>query len=297
MHVEGEGSKLVGSFLLGGDLGELLRRETLSEEFFGSLGGEHVEEDGSAFGDESHSEGGETELDDGSVVEDLGSLVGVLDGSLEVRHEEHVSSVVVSSVESVVVDVGEHGSSSDERVGGSVEVDAEGVDESGRGSSGGSDGGGDGGGLLEVEDDGVGLEEAATERKVSKEVEIASRGKEDTNLRVDVLQTTKNDSSDFLVLLVLLEPLLGLSKNGVENRLVLQTLDVLHSVGVDPLERLGELRKRTRKRKDAKEGKSQLSSRLSTRTSPQLPLPTKKEEEKVNSPPHPTSQPTQSNFP
>jgi len=155
--VEGEGPELVGSFLLGGDLGELLRRKALSEEFFGTLGGEHVEEDGSAFGDESHSEGGETELDDGSVVEDLGSLVGVLDRSLEVRHEEHVSSVVVSTVESVVVDVGEHGSGSDEGVGGSVEVDAEGVNESGRGGSGGSDGGGDGGGLLEVEDDGIRL--------------------------------------------------------------------------------------------------------------------------------------------
>jgi hypothetical protein len=164
VHVEGQRSELVRSLLLGRDLGVLLGGETLGEELLGSLGGEHVEQDRSALCDEAHSEGGQSELDDSSVVEDLGALVGVLDSALKMRHEEHVARLVVAAVEGVVVDVGEHGARSDKRVGGLVEVDAEGVDEGRRVGVIGDDGRGEGGSgfarvLLEVEDDGVGLED------------------------------------------------------------------------------------------------------------------------------------------
>lgn len=160
VHVEGERPKLVGPLLLGRDLGELLRREALGEELLRSLRREDVEEDRSALGDETHPERGESQLDNSPVVEDLGALVRVLDRSLEVRHEEHVASLVVSAVEGVVVDVGEHSARANERVGRLVKVDAERVNERGGGGSGGGDRRLDrsGEGLLKVENDGVGLE-------------------------------------------------------------------------------------------------------------------------------------------
>lgn len=162
VHVEGEGSQLVGPLLLRGDLRVLLRGETLGEELLGSLGGEHVEKNRSALCDETHSESSESKLDNGSVVEDLSALVGVLDGALQMRHEEHVTRLVVSAVKGVVVDMGEHRSGSDEGVSRLVEVDTERVDKKGRVGIVGDDGRSEGGSglsrvLLEVEDDWVGL--------------------------------------------------------------------------------------------------------------------------------------------
>lgn len=74
--------------------------------------GEHVGEDGLAFGDIPSSESGKTKLHDGSVVEDLSGDIGLSDRILQMRHEEQISSLVISAVGGLVVDVGKDGSSS-----------------------------------------------------------------------------------------------------------------------------------------------------------------------------------------
>ena len=78
-------------------------------------------------------------MNDRSIVEDLRSDIRSTDRILQMGHEEHISGGVVIVVEGVVVDVGEHRSSSEEGSVGLVEMDAESSDE-GEGGKGRVDG-------------------------------------------------------------------------------------------------------------------------------------------------------------
>ena len=127
VHVERQQSPLFDELLLGSVVGESLG--TLGQELLGALRGKDLEQGRLALGDETLFERGETDLDDDSVVQDLGGHVGVLDRSLELAHQEHVTGLVVFAIGGVVVDVAQHGPGSDEGRGVSVEVDGEGVDE------------------------------------------------------------------------------------------------------------------------------------------------------------------------
>jgi len=128
--VEGKLTLSFGAFLLGSEDRVSLSLNTLSEEFLDSLSGEDLLEGRLSFADETETESAETNLNDSSVVEDLGVDVCVTDGILKMRHEEHVAGGVVVVVKGVVVDVGKHGSGSEERVAGLVEVDADSANES-----------------------------------------------------------------------------------------------------------------------------------------------------------------------
>lgn len=129
VHVEGKLTLSFSSFLFGGEDRVSLSLNTLSEEFLDSLSGEDLLKGRLSFSDETKAESAETNLNDGSVVKDLGVDIGVSDGVLKMRHEEHVTSGVVIVVEGVVVDVGKHGSGSEEGVVGLVEVNAESANE------------------------------------------------------------------------------------------------------------------------------------------------------------------------
>ena len=72
-----------------------------------SLRRHHIGHDGLTLGNVTISESSETDLNDSSVVEDLGGDIGLLNGFLHVGHEELISSLVISGVHGVVVDVHE----------------------------------------------------------------------------------------------------------------------------------------------------------------------------------------------
>jgi hypothetical protein len=127
VHVEGQETPLFDKLLLRGVVRESL--DSLGQKLLGTLRGKDFEQGRLTLGHETLLERGQTDLDDDSVVQDLGRHIGVLDGSLEMAHQEHVTSLVVLAVGSVVVDVTEHGTGSDECRGVTVEVDGERVDE------------------------------------------------------------------------------------------------------------------------------------------------------------------------
>ena len=97
----------------------------LSQELFLSGRGEHFGEDSLAFGDVAFSESSKTELHDGSVVENLRRDIGLRDSVLKMRHEEKISSLVVSTVGSVVENVRQDGSSTEEWGVRVIDVDTE----------------------------------------------------------------------------------------------------------------------------------------------------------------------------
>jgi hypothetical protein len=127
VHVERQKTPLFDEFLLRGVLRESL--DSLSQQLLGTLRGKDLEQGRLTFGKVTLLEGGKTDLNDDSVVQDLSGDVGVLDRVLEVAHQEHVPGLVILAVERVVVDVAQHGSGSDERRSITVQVDGERVDE------------------------------------------------------------------------------------------------------------------------------------------------------------------------
>jgi hypothetical protein len=129
VHVEGEQSSLLHQFLLRRKL-NVESLNGLSKKLFLSCRAEHFRKDRLTFGDVTSSESGKTELHDGSVVEDLGGDVCLGNSVLEMGHEQQVTSLVVSAMGCVVVDVGKDSSSTEKRGVRSVDVDTEGVNQS-----------------------------------------------------------------------------------------------------------------------------------------------------------------------
>jgi hypothetical protein len=86
----------------------------LTQKLSVSLCRHHLGHDCLTLGNVATSECGETNLHDGSVVQNLRRDVGLLDGFLHVRHEELITCLVVSGVHGVVVNVHEDSSSSKE---------------------------------------------------------------------------------------------------------------------------------------------------------------------------------------
>ena len=127
VHVERQKTPLFDEFLLRGVLRESL--DSLSQELLGTLRRKDFEQGRLTFGKVTLLEGGKTDLNDDSVVQDLSGDIGVLNRVLEVAHQEHIPGLVVLAVERVVVDVAQHGSGSDEGRRITVQIDGERVDE------------------------------------------------------------------------------------------------------------------------------------------------------------------------
>lgn len=88
--------------------------DTLSEKLLDTLSGEDVLEGELSLFDETAPESAQTQLNDSSVVKDLSSDVGRVNGLLQVRHQEHVSCGVELVMQGVVEDMGEHRTSTQE---------------------------------------------------------------------------------------------------------------------------------------------------------------------------------------
>lgn len=246
VHVEGELALALDLVLFGRKGRVPLCLDSLREELLDALGGENLLEGRLGLADEAEAEGAKADLDDGPVVEDLGSDVRAADCVLEMGHEEHVARRVVVVVEGVVVDVGEHRARAEEGVVGLVEVDAERANE-GEGGEGGVGGGGGAGlggpdarrsgelgeGGLEGLDNGVGLCE--------RSVESRSDPERRTHLAVNMLEAAHENSVEVLRELNLLKVDLCLDDGLVDLLLVLEAIDVLAGVRVDVLQALGEL--------------------------------------------------------
>ena len=120
MHVERQLTLALGLLLLRGEDLIPLSVDTLREQLLDALGGEDVLQNRLRLLDETAAEGAQTKLDDGAVVENLCRDVGRVDRLLQVRHEQHVARGVEVIVEGVVVDMAEHGTSTEEGVAGLV---------------------------------------------------------------------------------------------------------------------------------------------------------------------------------
>lgn len=113
MHVEGQLALLLKTLLLRRDLVVALHHDTLSEEFLLATGAADLLEGILGVVDEALAERAETDLDEGTVVENLALDVEVGDVLLEMGHEHHVTSLVVLAVEGEEVHLAEHGASTD----------------------------------------------------------------------------------------------------------------------------------------------------------------------------------------
>ena len=163
-----------------------------------SLRRHHIGHDGLTLGNVTISESSETDLNDSSVVEDLGGDVGLLNGFLHVGHEELISSLVISGVHGVVVDVHEDRSCSKQRCFGRVDIRGESVYEnSGRG---------------EIATDGrdCGLQTLASGLGGS-----FTNVDENVGSAVDMFETTADDSGNGVRGVLSLEQTLSLDEGGV----------------------------------------------------------------------------------
>lgn len=108
VHVERQLPLLLRFLLLGTKLLVPLRVCALRQELLDALRVEDILQRGLRLADEAHPERTQPNLNDGAVVQDLGCDVRLVDGLLEVRHEQHVPGAVEVVMKSVMVDVHQH---------------------------------------------------------------------------------------------------------------------------------------------------------------------------------------------
>lgn len=142
MHVEGQLALLLQALLLGRDLAVSLHHDTLSEQLLLAAAAANLLQGVLSIVDEALAEGAETDLDESSVVQDLALDVEAGDSLLQVRHEHHVTSLVVVVVQGEEVDLGEQSSGTEDALAVGVKVGAEDVDQLSRLLSTGTRGGG-----------------------------------------------------------------------------------------------------------------------------------------------------------
>lgn len=129
VHVEGQLALLLQALLLGRNLAVSLHHDTLSEQLLLAAAAADLLQGVLSIVDEALAEGAETDLDEGSVVQDLALDVEAGDSLLQVRHEHHVTSLVVVIVQSKEVDLGEQSSGTEDALAVGVKVGAEDVDQ------------------------------------------------------------------------------------------------------------------------------------------------------------------------
>lgn len=224
VHVEGQKSSLFEEFLLGRKL-NVIPLHTLGKQFLLSQGREHFGQNSLALGDKAESESSETDLHNRTVVEDLSGDIGVGNGVLEVRHEQKVTRLVVSAVESLVKDVVKDSSGTEN---GGIGL----VNEHG-----------------EIMDDTTGVT-LGIERSNLRFQTSSSLGSlalkvldDDVGFSVDVFETSDDGTSDIVGKLFTLKKGLSLDNSGIKRSLMLESVNVLITflVSVGVLKSLGEL--------------------------------------------------------
>ena len=131
VHVEWKLTLLLEALLLWRDLVVALDHDTLCQQLLLASGAADLLESVLGLVDESGAESAKTDLNKGSVEENLGVDVEVADRLLQVRHEHHVASLVVVVMESQEVNLAQHGASTENALAVEEKVLAESVDEGG----------------------------------------------------------------------------------------------------------------------------------------------------------------------
>lgn len=227
VHVEGQKSSLFEEFLLGRKL-DVVPLHTLGKQLLLSHGREHLGQNSLAFGDKAESESSETELHNRTVVKNLSSDVGVGNGVLEVRHEEKVTSLVVSAVESLVKDVIKDSSGTKDGGIGLIDEHGEVVDDTA-------------GVTLDVEGSDLGFQTSSGLGSLALKVLD-----DDVGLGVNVFETSDDGTGNVVGKMFTLKEGLSLDNSGVKRSLVLESVNVLVTLlmSISVLQSLGELEER-----------------------------------------------------
>src|SRR4051812_38647020 len=98
-------------FLFWGSIGVSLAGDSLSQQFFQSVGGVELSQGRMRLFDEVAAERTETHLSHRTVEEDLSRDICVRDAFLQVAHQHQVSGFVETVMEGMVIDLAQHGSS------------------------------------------------------------------------------------------------------------------------------------------------------------------------------------------
>jgi len=122
--VEGKLALSLSLLLFRGEDLESLLVNALSEQFLDALSGKDFLKGRLCLLDQAAPEGAQAKLNDGAIVQDLGSNIRGVDRLLEMRHEQHVTRGVKVVVESVVVNVTEDRPGTEQGVPRLVEMDA-----------------------------------------------------------------------------------------------------------------------------------------------------------------------------
>jgi hypothetical protein len=128
--VEGKLTLSLKTLLLRGNLVVSLDHDTLSKELLLATTTTDLLEGSLSFVDQAGSESAETNLDKGSVKENLAVDVEGIDGFLQMRHKHHITGLVVVVVQSEEINLTKHSSGSNDTFAVDEQVIAEDVDES-----------------------------------------------------------------------------------------------------------------------------------------------------------------------
>lgn len=131
VHVERQLALLLEALLLWRNLVVTLNHDPLCQQLLLASRAADLLESVLCLVDKSGAESAETNLDKGSVEENLGVDVEVADAFLQVRHEHHVASLVVVVVQCQEVNLAQHGASTENALAVEEKVVAEGIDEGG----------------------------------------------------------------------------------------------------------------------------------------------------------------------
>jgi hypothetical protein len=129
VHVERQLSLLLEALLLGRHLVVSLHHDALGEQLLLAATAANLLEGVLSLVNETLAESTETNLDQSSVVKDLALDVKVGDVLLKMRHQHHVTSLVVLAVEGKEVNLTQHSSGTNNAVAVAEKVVAKNVDE------------------------------------------------------------------------------------------------------------------------------------------------------------------------
>jgi hypothetical protein len=130
VHMERELSLTLKSLLFWRNLAVSLNHNTLSEKLLLASATTDLLKSGLGFVDKTGSKSAESDLDEGTVEEDLAVDIEGVDGFLQMRHEHHIACLVVVVVQSEEINLAQHSAGSDDAFAVNKEVVAESIDQS-----------------------------------------------------------------------------------------------------------------------------------------------------------------------
>jgi hypothetical protein len=222
MHMEGE---LTLSFKLllfsSNGLAISLHLDSLGKQFLWSTRTLNFLQTSVRFLDQSITERTQTKLHHHTVIQNLSGDIGLMNGLLQMRHEQHIASNMEPLVKGMVVNVAQHGSSAEDRNILLVQEGTKLVSEFGRIFSSNNAGGDVGreqflGGNFNLRNDLLRLE-------------------------VNMFQSSHDDTTYTCVQVVTLKVNLGSYQDGIKSSFITHAVNVISCVRINALQRLREL--------------------------------------------------------